>query len=208
MTNNFQKSLKKGNKEEIRFANWLLRNNKSVYDFHFKNTGWWDLDVILNNEFVTFEVKADLFSRDERQYKNITVPADPYGTLFIEFNSWGKKSGISTTLADHWVIVMALMDEIWIISTKDLRSIIEQNNFQEKTGGDENKSTGYLIPREKFKNKFKIYKDDEPDYTIRNGFNFQHRLEQGIGLNNEFFAKSEDPRFIPEILKEYYGIYN
>ena len=95
--------------------------------------------------------------------------------MFIEFQSWGKDSGIKTTLADNWVIIMTRMSEIWIIPTKELRELIDEHNFEIKEGGDENMSKGYLIPRNKFKHKFQIYKDDEPDFRVRDEFNFQQK---------------------------------
>jgi hypothetical protein len=206
MYKHFHNTLSKGKKQELRFANWLLKNNKSVKDFYFRDDGWYDLEVTLNNEFTTFEIKSDFFSRDEREFRNMLVPGDSYRTLFIEFSSWGKKSGIATTLADYWVIVMTLMDEIWIIPTKELRLLIDQNTFEEKTGGDENKSIGYLIPRDKFKYKFKISKDEQPDHTIRNEFNFRNGLEQGKRKQNEFNGENEDSRDLLKILEDYYDI--
>ena len=173
--NKFFKALKKGNKQELRFTNWLVRNCKNIKDIWFRLDGWFDLSLIRNNIWETYEIKADFFSHDEVNYKNITIPADSYNTLFIEFQSWGKDSGIKTTLADNWVIIMTRMSEIWIIPTKELRELIDEHNFEIKEGGDENMSKGYLIPRNKFKHKFQIYKDDEPDFRVRDEFNFQQK---------------------------------
>lgn len=211
--NKFFKDLKKGNNEEVRFANWLIRNNKNIKEIIFRQDGWFDLSVIRNGEWQTFEIKGDFFSHDERQYKNITVPGDSYNTLFIEFESYGKRSGIKTTLADYWVIVLTLMDEIWIIPTKELREIIEENSysqkrFEEKKGGDDKMSKGYLIPRDKYKHKFKIFKDEQPDYGFRDEFNIQYRLEQGNTKQNEFTSTSEHSRIIFDVLEEYYGVPN
>jgi len=211
--NKFIKDLKKGNKQELRFANWLLRNSKNIKEVTFRQDGWFDLSIIKNEEWITFEIKGDFFSHDERHYRNITVPPDPYNTLFIEFESKGKNSGIRTTLADYWVIILTLMDEIWIIPTKELREIIEENShsqkrFEEKEGGDDKLSKGYLIPRDKFKHKFKIFKDEEPDYRFRDEFNIQYRLEQGNRKHNELTSTSEDSRLIFNPLEEYYGVPN
>jgi hypothetical protein len=77
------------------------------------------------------------------------------GNIFIEFSCRGKDSGIKVTQADWFVYYFKYLGELWLIQVEDLRKLIRENNFRVGIGGDPGSdSSGYLIPRKKFRDKF------------------------------------------------------
>ena len=72
------------------------------------------------------------------------------GNLFIEFESRGKSSGITKTTADYWAFCLWSDDRklptFILVPTKELKKLIENNNYKEVKGGDNYTSLGYLIP--------------------------------------------------------------
>ena len=60
-----------------------------------------------------------------------------------------KQSGIKKTQAEWWTINFYSGDRFCFnitLKTKDLKSIINKNNFNKVPGGDNNTSWGYLVP--------------------------------------------------------------
>lgn len=96
----------------------------------------------------TYEIKTDVFC----------WPHFDTGNIFVEFESRGKKSGISVTNADWFVTYFKHFREIWYIKSKNLIDLISKNNFEQtELSGDLNSNTkGYLIPRYQFKKYFKV----------------------------------------------------
>ena len=99
---------------------------------------------------ISYEIKTDVFCR----------PDLDTGNLFIEFESRGKKSGISVTKAEWFVTYFKHFREIWYIKSDKLRDLISNNEFRmTELSGDLNSNTkGYLIPRYQFKKYFKVRK--------------------------------------------------
>ena len=67
------------------------------------------------------------------------------GNIFVEYESRGKPSGISTSEADYWCFVV---EETFILLTASrLKEIIEplKGGDRERRGGDNNTSIGVLI---------------------------------------------------------------
>jgi hypothetical protein len=110
----------------------------------------WDLEFLFKDEVVRYEIKTDVYVKPDRDT----------GNMFVEFYSRGIDSGIASTEADVWVNIYFHLKEIWIIMVPDLKRLIEENSFrQTEYSGDLNSNTrGYLIPRERVKNNFKIIK--------------------------------------------------
>lgn len=89
------------------------------------------------------------------QGKKIEVKTDRItqrtGNVFIEYESRGKDSGLTTTKADYWVY--CLWTEIRkkqtyiFVPTDRLKKIIKQGNYKETRGGDRLSSKGYLVPK-------------------------------------------------------------
>jgi hypothetical protein len=71
------------------------------------------------------------------------------GNIFIEYESRGKPSGLSTTTADYWIYRMNELDIAFIIPTDKLKNICREYLKEKKyirNGGDNNTSLGLLIP--------------------------------------------------------------
>jgi hypothetical protein len=69
------------------------------------------------------------------------------GNVFIEYSSRGKASGISTTEAEYYCLVVS--DDTYIlISTKKLKEKCRPylNTNKDILGGDENTSKGIVLP--------------------------------------------------------------
>jgi len=67
------------------------------------------------------------------------------GNIFVEYESRGKPSGISTTEADYWCF---MVEETFILlTTPRLKEIVAslKGSDRERQGGDNNTSSGVLI---------------------------------------------------------------
>ncbi len=115
---------------------------------------------------ITFEVKTDVWCVPgrymEMPFGKIWVEAKDSGNLFIEFECRGKSSGVTVSTANTFLYYFPYYGEYWAIQMSTLRKLISNNNFRttQQSGDDGSYTKGYLIPREKFKSYFKIYKTD------------------------------------------------
>ena len=107
-------------------------NTKRITGYHK------EYDIIVPEVDKTIEVKSDRRTKET-------------GNLFIEYESRGKPSGISTTKADVWFYYIEPTDfkQLIMIRTDVLKKLIKDNKFQKVKGGDNNTSWGYLIPKDK-----------------------------------------------------------
>ena len=71
------------------------------------------------------------------------------GNLFVEYESRGKKSGISTTQAKWWVYWFSKTRSI-LIETSELKQLCRKyvGTSRDILGGDSNTSKGILLPME------------------------------------------------------------
>ena len=75
------------------------------------------------------------------------------GNIAIEYESWGKPSGINATEADYWFHNLCVGDETYatlVFKTDNLKKIL--NSLERKVtvrGGDHNASKMYLINLQK-----------------------------------------------------------
>jgi len=73
------------------------------------------------------------------------------GNVWVEFESYGHPSGIATSNAKYWAFVFA--DDYYdnrvviLIETKRLRLHMQLWATSISSGGDNNSSKGYIIPR-------------------------------------------------------------
>ena len=202
----FNKDVIKGKEGECYFVLHLLKNN-FVTKLKFRDYKIWDIEAQVDGKNVTYEIKRDDFSWELLQGKKI-IENDGWGTLFIEFESRGEPSGIAVTKADYFVIVVKKMKQLWVIPTKNLKRIISMLEKKTKRGGDYGTSNAYLLPKELTRKYFEIYNYEE-NYKFGDGVvDFQHRLEQWVGEQNEFNGKSDDPRSVFEVLEREFGIYD
>ena len=117
----------------------FIKDNKDInYDLVMKTPKG---DVI-------YEIKTDVYCHPDKDT----------GNMFVEYECRGKKSGISVSKSDYFVMLFLHMDEIWYIKTNKLKKLIQENDIKttEKAGDVGSNTKGYLIPRYKFKKKFII----------------------------------------------------
>ena len=102
------------------------------------------------------EVREDKIA-DMLQNKKIEVKSEKdmwqkTGNICIEYQSWGKPSGIEATESDYWFHNLCVGEEEYctlVFETSVLRKIIKANKFRSVSGGDNNASRMYLLPLKK-----------------------------------------------------------
>ena len=71
------------------------------------------------------------------------------GNICIEFESYGKPSGIAVTEADYWVHILAIGDKDYcrlIFDTSTVKKLAKKYIKNIKSGGDGNRSRFVLVP--------------------------------------------------------------
>jgi hypothetical protein len=128
---------------------WLCDsyNGKLLAD---NKTNSHDVVIQFPKKTLSFEIKTDVF----------VSPYYDTGNMFIEYESRNKPSGISVCRADYFITYFKYLNELWMIKTTDLQNLINSVNFRVfKNAGDKGSNThGYLIPRKKYKQHFKVVK--------------------------------------------------
>ena len=75
------------------------------------------------------------------------------GNIAIEYESYGKPSGIAATEADYWFHNLCIGDDIFatlVFDTESLRRIIDNLDYKRSvSGGDHNASKMYLLNLQK-----------------------------------------------------------
>tara|TARA_R110000751_G_scaffold111860_2_gene210529 strand:- start:1620 stop:1976 length:357 start_codon:yes stop_codon:yes gene_type:complete len=107
-------------------------SNDFRYDLKLGQIKEKELGDILNNKSI--EVKTDLKAAET-------------GSVFVEYESRGKPSGISKTEADYYCFVVS-EDSFILIKTKKLKEKCRKllNTNLDLRGGDSNTSKGILLP--------------------------------------------------------------
>ncbi len=86
------------------------------------------------------------------------------GNIAIEFESYGKPSGINATESDYWFHNLAVDDDVYctlVFSTKNLKKIVEKlDKHRVVNGGDNYASKMYLVNLSKLfsTDTLKLYK--------------------------------------------------
>lgn len=132
--NNFKYNLSKAQQTEKLVGEILCKNIKglSIINDNNDNKKYDILAYHASGKYITFEIKEDIRCANT-------------GNVVVEFESFGKPSGIATTLADWWVFCIHLIDrvEYMAILTNELKRLIEQKKyskiFQMKTTDSSNK---------------------------------------------------------------------
>jgi hypothetical protein len=93
------------------------------------------------------------------------------GNIAIEFESYGKPSGINATEADYWFHNLAVDDDVYctlVFKTENLKKIVEKlDNHRIVKGGDNWASKMYLVNLSKLfsTDTLKIYKQLSTEVT-------------------------------------------
>ena len=94
------------------------------------------------------------------------------GNICIEYESWGKPSGIRATESDYWFHNLCIGDDEYctlVFKTETLKKIVDKlDTFKTVSGGDSNASRMYLVNLQKLFSTdvikaFKDIKDDEEE---------------------------------------------
>lgn len=125
-----------------------------------------DFEIEIAEKLQKVENKTDSWIIPDKTIENTEtgltyfVQGRDSGNIVVEFSSWGKDSGIVATESDIWVNFFHYFNEIWIISVSRLRKLIRENDFKifYNMGQKNSQTHGYLIPREMFREHFKVVK--------------------------------------------------
>ena len=91
------------------------------------------------------------------------------GNICIEYESYGKPSGIATTEADYWFHNLCIDDHIFctlVFEVPKLRKLMDKLDFKKSvSGGDHNASRMWLVSIQKLftTDVFKTFKDLKDD---------------------------------------------
>lgn len=94
------------------------------------------------------------------------------GNICIEYECWGKPSGIRATESDYWFHNLCIGDDEYctlVFKTATLKKIVDKlDTFKTVSGGDGNASRMYLVNLQKLFSTdvikaFKEIKDDEAE---------------------------------------------
>lgn len=101
--NKFGDNLERANDHEEQIADILLGSFPEMACFGFNDDERWDIEMMVYDEPYNIEVKEDF-----KCFPNPNNNGGHKGTGFIviEFESWGKRSGIYKSQADLWVYVV------------------------------------------------------------------------------------------------------
>jgi hypothetical protein len=106
-----------------------------------------DYDVLYTYQGVTSTIEC---KRDRWTHKT--------GNIAIEFESYGKPSGIRTTKAEHYFYFVAETNHFYIIPTSEIRKQVKRKAFTSiKRVGDNGRNLVYLFPERIFENFFNTY---------------------------------------------------
>ena len=111
-----------------------------------------DYIFLKNGKEQMFEIKTEVIDAEN---------------INIEYQSKGENSGIAATKADFFVTYYPHINEIWLIKTEKLKSIIRENKSTikkvENTSDEGINTKSFSLKREEFKEHFRITNPDNKD---------------------------------------------
>lgn len=111
-------------------------------DIEYNDTSDYDIKATKRETTLKFEIKTDTYELK----RNLT------DNVFIEFEDFGKPSGISITHADYYVTIFPLQKEMYIIETEVLKTMLDPNNIY-LGAGTTGEGKAYLVKKELFRRK-------------------------------------------------------
>jgi len=129
-----------------------------------ENRKKFDLDLEYGK--VREQAVADMLQGKKIEVKSERDVWQNTGNIAIEYESYGKPSGISATEADYWFHNLCIGDDIFatlVFDTDSLRRIIDNLDYKRSvSGGDHNASKMYLLNLQKLfsSDVIKAYKKD------------------------------------------------
>ena len=123
-----------------------------------KNRKKFDIDLQYGK--VREKLVADMLQDKKIEVKSERDVWQRTGNIAIEYECYGKPSGINATESDYWFHNLCIGDEVFatlVFDTKSLRRIIENLDYKKSvSGGDHNASRMYLL------NLQKLFSSDVP----------------------------------------------
>jgi hypothetical protein len=112
---------------------------------------------------------ADMIQNGKIEVKSERGMWTRTGNIAIEFECYGKPSGISTTEADYWFHKLCIGNRTYatlVFDVPSLKQIIDNLDYKRKVyGGDNNASRMYLVNIQKLfsTDVIKAYKNGKPE---------------------------------------------
>ena len=123
-------------------------------------------DIDLNYGKVREKQVADMLRDKKIEVKSERGLWQKSGNIAIEYQSYGKPSGIAATESDYWFHNLCVGDETFctlVFKTDSLKKIIENlDSKRSVSGGDHNASRMYLVNLQKLfsSDVIKTFKDN------------------------------------------------
>jgi len=123
-------------------------------------------DIDLNYGKVREKQVADMLQDKKIEVKSERGLWQKSGNIAIEYQSYGKPSGIAATESDYWFHNLCVGDETFctlVFKTDSLKKIIENlDSKRSVSGGDHNASRMYLVNLQKLfsSDVIKTFKDN------------------------------------------------
>ena len=129
------------------------KKDRSKFDIDLAYGKFHENEIANMFENTKFEIKSE---------RDIWVNS---GNIAIEYESYGKPSGIAATESDYWLHKLCVGDKTFarlIFDVDTLRQIVHRLDKRDIRGGDHNASRMYLLSLEKLfrKDVFKLYKEE------------------------------------------------
>jgi hypothetical protein len=110
-------------------------------------------DIDLEYGKVREQLVADMLQDKKIEVKSERDVWQRTGNICIEYESYGKPSGINATESDYWFHNLCIGEDIFatiVFDTKSLKRIIENLDYKKSvSGGDNNASRMYLLNLQK-----------------------------------------------------------
>ena len=110
-------------------------------------------DIDLEYGKVREQLVADMLQDKKIEVKSERDIWQRTGNICIEYESYGKPSGIAATESDYWFHNLCIGEDIFatiVFDTKSLKRIIDNLDYKKSvSGGDNNASRLYLLNLQK-----------------------------------------------------------
>ncbi len=130
-----------------------------------KNRKKFDIDLEYGK--VREQLVADMLQDKKIEVKSERDVWQKTGNIAIEYESYGKPSGINATESDYWFHNLCIGDDVFatvVFKTKNLKRIIHNLDYKRSvSGGDHNASKMYLLNLKKLfsSDVIKAFKEKE-----------------------------------------------
>ena len=124
-------------------------------------------DIDLEYGKVREKLVADMLQNKKIEVKSERDVWQKTGNIAIEYECYGKPSGINTTESDYWFHNLCIGDETFatlVFHTKSLKKIINKLDYKRSvSGGDNMASRMYLLNLQKLfsSDVIKAFKEEE-----------------------------------------------